>query len=160
MKTTLVLLIGLLAVACAAHAKTCSLSSADAEKVRNLPSQYRQAWLSSDAESAVMALMSESATILPHHGVKPLSGHLEIRSFWFPRSTASFQLLELRLDPVNVDGCRDVAYVWGTQSIEWKMKEDARITSNSGTFLLVARKHKNKWLIERLMWDDPPNQTR
>jgi hypothetical protein len=40
------------------------------------------------------------------------------------------------------------------------MKESPQITSNAGTFLMVARKRAGKWLIERLMWDDPPNQVR
>lgn len=150
----------MLTMAASSEAKTCSLSSADQKVVQSLATQYRDAWLSTNAEAGVMALMSDSATILPHHGVKPSSGHQQIRAFWFPSNMASFQLLQLTMEPINVDGCGDVAYVWGNQSVEWKIKDNPKITSNAGTFLLVARKHDKKWLIERLMWDDPPNQTR
>jgi ketosteroid isomerase-like protein len=150
----------LVAFSTSALAQTCRLSAADERIVRGLSADYRKAWLGNDAERNVMALMSESATILPHHAVKPMTGHAEIKAFWFPPNMASFQLLKLTMDPVNVDGCGDLAYVWGNQSVEWKMRESPTITFNAGTFLLVARKHANRWLIERFMWDDPPNQTR
>jgi uncharacterized protein (TIGR02246 family) len=143
-----------------AQAKDCTLSAADQSAVRELSPKYVAAWFSPDAEKNVMALLAENATILPHHGVKPMTGHTEIKSFWFPPNMASFQLLKLTMDPVNVEGCGEVAYIWGNQSVEWKMKEAPQITSNAGTFLIVARKRTGKWLIERMMWDDPPNQVR
>jgi ketosteroid isomerase-like protein len=143
-----------------AHAKGCTLSAADQTSVRGLSPKYVAAWFSPDAEKNVMALLAENATILPHHGVKPMTGHTEIKGFWFPPNMASFQLLKLTMAPVNVEGCGDVAYMWGNQSVEWKMKESPKITSNAGTFLMVTRKSAGKWQIERLMWDDPPNQVR
>jgi uncharacterized protein (TIGR02246 family) len=143
-----------------AEAKECALPGADKNAVQALPGKYLEAWLSPEAEKNVMAMMAENATILPHHGVKPRTGHAEIKAFWFPPNMASFQLLKLTMDPVNVEGCSDIAYIWGNQSVEWKMKESPQITSNAGTFLMIARKRGGKWQIERLMWDDPPNQVR
>jgi ketosteroid isomerase-like protein len=141
-------------------AAQCRLSSQDLKIVESLPKVYRDGWFAANASQEVMRLFSADAVILPHHGVKPRKGHAEIRQFWFPPNMASFQLLKLTMDPVEISGCGNVAYLWGNQSVEWKMKDAPQITSNAGTFLMIARKQGGKWLIDRLMWDDPPNQVR
>ena len=122
--------------------------------------EYRDAWFTPDPETAVMALFTQEAVILPHHGVEPRTGHTRIREFWFPPSFASFELLEFTMAAEHVDGCGQIAYAWGRQSLSWKTKGAPEVTSNAGTFLMVARLGAGRWLIERLMWDDPPNQTR
>jgi uncharacterized protein (TIGR02246 family) len=138
----------------------CALAPKDNEAVKALASQYRDGWFAPNAQEKVMELFVADAVILPHHGVKPRRGHPEIKQFWFPPSMTNFQLLKLTMDPVEVAGCGNVAHVWGNQSVEWKMTDAPQITSNAGTFLYIARKQGGQWKIERLMWDDPPNQVR
>jgi len=138
----------------------CRLAPKDESALKALPGAYRDGWFAADAEASVMKLFMPDAMILPHHGVAPRKGHAEIKKFWFPPNMASFQLLKLTMDPVEISGCGNIAYISGNQSVEWKMKESPQITFNAGTFLLIARKEKGQWLIDRLMWDDPPNQTR
>lgn len=152
-----VMVIALFAIAATAQ---CKLAPKDQQAVKALAQQYRDGWFADNASEQVMRLFSLDAVILPHHGVKPRKGHEEIKQFWFPPNMASFQLLKLTMDPVEVAGCGNVAHLWGNQSVEWKMKESPQITFNAGTFLMVARKQNGKWMIDRLMWDDPPNQTR
>jgi ketosteroid isomerase-like protein len=71
----------------------------------------------------------------------------------------SFTLNDLKMTPLDVSGCGDVAYAWGEQSLDWTTHTDTgdRRFENEGTFLMVARRQRQNWLIERLMWDDPPN---
>jgi uncharacterized protein (TIGR02246 family) len=143
----------------AARAELCILSADDRRSVGELAVRYRDAWFAPNPKVAVMALFAQDATILPHHGVEPRVGHAQIREFWFPPSSASFQLLSFAMERVDVAGCGPVAYVWGRQAVSWKTKGAPEVTSNAGTFLMVARRDSGRWLIERLMWDDPPNRT-
>ena len=156
----LLMLVLAFAITISSEAKECSLPTADQDAARDLSAKYVAAWLSRDAEQNVMALMAETSVILPHHGVQPRVGRDNVKGFWFAPNAKPFDLLKLTMDPADVQGCGDIAYVWGTQSVAWRMKDAPEVTSNAGTFLMVARKRAGKWLIERLMWDDPPNQVR
>jgi uncharacterized protein (TIGR02246 family) len=139
----------------------CTLGPEARAEIEALVERYRSGWLGKERETVVMALFGRDATILPHHGVRPRQGEKAIRAFWFAAPATSFTINELKMRPLDVSGCGDLAYAWGEQSLDWTNHTgtgDRRFT-NEGTFLMVARRHQARhWLIERLMWDDPPNR--
>jgi ketosteroid isomerase-like protein len=154
-KVVILLALGLSA---SLQAAQCRLSRSDENAVTKLPQLYRDAWYSDDAEKSVMNLFVDSAAILPHHGVAPKNGAEAIRAFWFPKSTRPFDLLEFTMTPEAIDGCGEVAYVHGKQTLRWKFRDDPAVTSQRGTFLMIARKVGKEWRVHRFMWDDAPNE--
>jgi uncharacterized protein (TIGR02246 family) len=138
----------------------CNLSPSESATVSGLLKQYEDAWLGGNPEQKVMALFTADATVLPHHGVKPMTGREQIKSFWFPAGGLKFKLLKLTHNVENVEGCGDLAFGWGKSEVEWQVQGETSTKYNAGTMLFVAKKEGGKWKLHRLMWDDPPNQTR
>ena len=54
----------------------------DIDALRELDQAYAAEWIEGDADG-VMALFTSDATLVPHHGDKPVKGHEAIRNFWF-----------------------------------------------------------------------------
>ena len=150
----------LIAAMATSSSAACKLSPQESAAVSGLLKQYTDAWLGESAENDVMALFTADATVLPHHGVKPMTGREQIKSFWFPAGGLKFNLLKLTHNVENVDGCSDLAFGWGSTEVEWQTTGETSTKYNAGTLLFVAKKEGGKWKLHRLMWDDPPNQTR
>ncbi|HEY6928523.1 MAG TPA: hypothetical protein VJA66_02500 [Thermoanaerobaculia bacterium] len=106
-----------------------------------------------------MRLFSETAVLLPHHGVEPVVGEKAIRTFWFPKTGPPTKVTRLTHSIDEVGGSGDFGYIRGHSGVSWisGTGPDSRIRSLAGTFLAILRRQPDgSWQITHFMWDDPP----
>lgn len=138
-------------------ANECSaFSSTSVAAVRAAIAAYPAAWMAGDSE-AVMRLFSPDAVLMPHHGDAPVEGEAAIRSRFWPSGAPYFRVDAFRMEPAEVTGCADLAYVRGTFAIEYTTEVDGvRMRyANAGNYVIILRKRSDRWLISRYIWDDP-----
>jgi len=149
------------ALACAAPRPSgpradCELTRDDLERARTVITAYRDAWLDADA-TAVLALFTRDAVLLPHHGDPPVVGEAAIRAFWWPPGSGPFKLLSMEVSVDEVGGSCGTAFARGTDQIAWA--SGGKTYRQRGTYLNVLRKMPDgSWKISHHMWDDPAPQ--
>ncbi len=129
----------------------------DAAHIRALCEGYRTAWLSNDS-AAVLALFSEDATLLPHHGDPAVVGKPAIRAFWRPPNSRPSRITEFTSTSDGASASGDLGFAWGRfqLSFEYEKGEVKRSTLHRGTYFMIARRQPHGgWLITHRMWDDP-----
>jgi uncharacterized protein (TIGR02246 family) len=147
----------LLMLVAPAVAATCKLTPADEQHLRPIPAMYRDAWLTPQAQNNVMRLFADDAVILPAHGTAFTQGKAKVAAWWWPPNARPFQILEFTISLQKLNGCGEVAYGWGTQTLKWKYNDEEKTISQAGTFMMVFRKQADgRWLISSFMWDDQP----
>ena len=135
-------LIAALAFTCAVpiHA---ALSRADETEIRGTMHLYVTAWLARD-NAAVMALLTHDSVLIPNE--KPAYvGADAIRNYWFPAGQAPVVLTRFETTIDQLSGSRDMAFVRGTQVIEWTASGERWRTR--GNYLTVLRKVAGAWRI-------------
>jgi uncharacterized protein (TIGR02246 family) len=140
--------------------KSLPLSPSDETALKAVLEKYRTGWLSGNID-AVRSSFTEDAVLMPHHGIPPVVGMVAINEFWFPASSTKTKITKFTqtLDEVSGEGA--LAYVRGKSEVAWTVEDHGKLQRwrNAGNFLAIFRKQDDgKWLISRLMWDDPPNQ--
>jgi uncharacterized protein (TIGR02246 family) len=134
-----------------------SLSAEDIKKIAELHTKYEKAWLRGDA-NAVRALFTVDCVLLPPHADKPRVGHKGLDEYWFPAAAPPTQVTKLIVTPKSIGGDGKIAYVWGTDEVEWITTVDGKsvTSSHSGIFLNVLEKQADgEWKLSHHMWDDP-----
>jgi uncharacterized protein (TIGR02246 family) len=129
---------------------------ADIAALVALDQAYATEWKEADAEG-VMALFTEDATLVPHHGDPVIKGHEAIRSFWFnpdypPTVIAAW---ERKAHEVFVMG--DVGIVRGRATLTWEY-DGTRTTIPDGNYVLLAARQPAGWKIRLLTWNDDPRE--
>ena len=136
----------------------CELAATDVVAVRSVNLAYPAAWEKNDA-AAVMRLFTKDAVLLPHHGGSPVEGEAAIREHFWPEGSLPVTVRRYRMEPVEVGGCRELAYSRGRFAIELTIGSGAKAQtySNAGTYMMIFRRQKDgEWRITHYMWDDPP----
>jgi hypothetical protein len=88
--------------------------ASDEAALRALDQAYVAEWMAGDADG-VMALFTEDATLVPHHGDQPIKGHDAIRYFWFNPDYAPTIVPEWRIRMLTWNGD---PRTWIQESIE------------------------------------------
>ena len=143
-----------------AHSSGAGLAEEDIKAIEEIMRAYPAAWLANEPDK-ILALFSEVAVLLPHHGVPPVEGKTAIRRFWFPPNASPSGVSEFTMQFAEVFGENGFAVGRGRSSLTfWFMSEGNRETmSFKGNYLMVFRKGQdNKWRIARYIWNDPPPQ--
>jgi len=151
------LLAALLLVCPLVRAGGGSLSPQDVAKIKQVHSQYEEAWLKGDPD-AVRALFTEDCVLLPPHGDIARIGQKGLNDYWFPPDSPPTQITKLVVTPQSIGGDGQIAYVWGTDEVSWTTTQNGKQSSAShkGMFLNVLRKQANgDWKVSHHMWDDP-----
>ena len=131
----------------------CALTPADLASVRSVMATYRDAWMAAD-RAAVLALFTDDAVLLPHHGDDPVVGRAAIERFWWPARSPPFTLNRMEVTVDQAGGDCAVAFARGTDEIAWT--SEGRTHQQRGTYLNVLRKEGDgTWRISHHMWDDP-----
>ncbi len=132
------------------------LTSRDIAQIREVHQRYESTWLKGD-DDGVRALFTDDSVLLPPHSAPPRLGRTGMDAFWFPAGAPKTKVTKLEVVIKDVGGDGQVAYVWGTDEVEWITEQDGRQTtaSHKGTFLNVLQKQANgEWKISHHMWDD------
>ena len=130
--------------------------SADISALTALDQSYATKWIEGDAVG-VMALFTEDATLVPHHGDDPIKGHEAIRNFWFNPEYSPTVIPEWTREPAELFISGDVGVVRGTARLVWEY-DGTRTTIPSGNYVLIAVRQEHGWRIRMLTWNDDPRK--
>ena len=119
-----------------------------------LDQAYATAWMNGD-EDSVMALFTEDATLVPHHGDAPVKGQDAIRSNWFNPDYAPTVVRESLREPAEIFISGDMGVVRGRARLVWEY-EGTRTTIPESNYVIIAVRHDQGWRIRMLTWNDDP----
>jgi len=128
----------------------------DTAALRALDQAYATEWLEGDADG-VMALFTEDATLVPHHGDAPIKGHEAIRNFWFNPGYAPTIVPEWTRESAEIFISGDVGVVRGRARLVWEY-EGTRTTIPEGNYVMIAVRQDDGWHIRMLTWNDDPRK--
>ena len=136
----------------------CLPAFADEKKdivaLRALDQAYAAEWIEGDADG-VMALFTEDATLVPHHGDAPIKGHEAIRDFWFNPDYAPTVIPEWHREPAEIFVSGDMGVVRGRARLVWEY-ESTRTTIPDGNYVMIALRQGDDWRVRLLTWNDDP----
>lgn len=128
----------------------------DEAALRALDQAYKTQWMAGDADG-VMALFTQDATLVPHHGDEPIKGQEAIRNFWFNPAYPPTVIPEWRRDAREIFVVGDMGVVRGRARLVWEY-EGTRTTIPDGNYVLIAVRQKKDWKIRLLTWNDDPRK--
>ena len=102
-----------------------------------------------------MALFTEDATIVPHHGDTPIVGKTAIREFWFNPDYPPTVVPEWSREPAEIVLLGDAGIVRGRARLVWEF-DGVRTTIPEMNYVLVAVRRDGAWRIRMLTWNDDP----
>lgn len=147
LSTLIVLLTGSLAAA---------TEAADRGALQALDQAYADEWKAGDADG-VMALFTDDATLVPHHGDAPIVGKPAIRDFWFDPSYPPTVIVEWRREPKEIFTVGDFGVVRGRATLVWEY-DGTRTTIPEGNYVMIALRENGGWRIRMLTWNDDPRE--
>lgn len=127
---------------------------ADLDALRALDQAYALEWLDGNAEK-VLALFTDDATLVPHHGDMPIKGKEAIRKFWFDPQYPPTVVPEWRREPAEVFVMGDIGVVRGRARLVWEYA-GTRTTIPEGNYVMIAVRLDEGWRIRMLTWNDDP----
>jgi uncharacterized protein (TIGR02246 family) len=128
----------------------------DVAALEALDQAYRTTWMAGDADD-VMALFTEDATLVPHHGDDPIKGREAIRDFWFNPDYPPTVVPEWTREPKEVFVSGDVGVLRGRGRLTWEY-DGMRTTIPVSNYVIVAVRRDEGWRIRMLTWNDDPRK--
>ena len=128
--------------------------AADIAALEALDQAYATEWKAGNADG-VMALFTDDATLVPHHGDPPIKGKTAIRAFWFNPDYPPTTVPYWRREPHEIFVVGDVGVVRGRARLTWEY-DGTRTTIPDGNYVLVAVRQQAGWRIRLLTWNDDP----
>jgi len=128
----------------------------DLAALRALDQAYAAEWIEGD-DNGVMALFTEDATLVPHHGDAPIKGREAIRAFWFNPDYPPTVVPEWRREAKEFFVSGGVGVVRGRARLVWEY-EGTRTTIPEGNYVMIAVRQKDTWRIRMLTWNDDPRE--
>ena len=128
----------------------------DVAELRALDQDYASAWLKGDPEG-VLALFTENATLVPHHGDPPIKGKEAIEEFWFNPDYAPTVVAEWRRQSAEIIISGDMGLVRGRARLVWEYA-GTRTTIPDGNYVMIAMRGGEGWRIRMLTWNDDPRK--
>ena len=128
----------------------------DIKALRGLDQAYANEWKEGDAEG-VLALFTEDATLVPHHGDAPIKGQEAMRSFWFNPEYPPTLVTEWRREIREIFVSGDVGVVRGRARLVWEY-DGTRTTIPEGNYVMIAVRREDGWQIRMLTWNDDPRK--
>lgn len=128
----------------------------DLAALRALDQAYAEEWISGNHDG-VMALFTEDATLVPHHGDAPVKGRNSIRRFWFNPEYPPTTVPEWQRTPAELFVEGDIGVVRGRSRLIWEYGQ-TRTTIPEGNYVMIAVREGGRWLIRLLTWNDDPRE--
>jgi uncharacterized protein (TIGR02246 family) len=129
-------------------------SGADEDALRALDQAYATEWMDGDADG-VMALFTDDATLVPHHGDPPVKGREAIRDFWFNPDYSPTVVREWTRKASEIFVQDDIGIVRGRARLVWEY-EGTQTTIPEGNYVMIAVRRGDGWRIRMLTWNDDP----
>lgn len=129
---------------------------ADMAALQALDQAYATEWIEGDADG-VMALFTDDATVVPHHGDAPIKGKDDIRDFWFNPDYPPTIVPEWRREPREIFVAGDVGVVRGRARLVWEY-DGKRTTIPVGNYVIIAVRKGQGWRIRLLTFNDDPRK--
>lgn len=132
-------------------------AATDDAAVAQLYADYAAAWLANDPGStpaAILALFTDDATLLPHHGDPMVTPKKAIAEHWFPGMQLFGTVDRFETDVRRVETSGDLGYLYARFDMAFSFNGESR--QSAGNHLLVARRGADGWRIAALIWNDPP----
>ena len=126
------------------------------QAIVDLYAAYRSAWLANDPDSTpqdVIALFTDDAALLPHHGDPIVTPRAAISAHWFPDGVLYGEVVDYTQDVRRVEVHGKLAYLYARFSLTFESQ--GRRRTNAGNQLMIARREEGLWKIAALMWNDP-----
>lgn len=128
---------------------------ADKAAVTAVYQAYGDIWRRNNASvpAAIMALFTDDAVVMPHHGDPIRSGKRAIADFWFPGGVLYGRVDRYvqQVTGAHING--DAAHIYGR--FDLKFTFNGSVTENGGNQLAVMRRTGDGWKIAALIWNDP-----
>ena len=99
-----------------ASAADVSFSPNDRIAIQAVLEEYRNGWLSGNAD-AVRDTFTSDAVLMPHHGVPPIVGVGAINDFWWPASPVKTTIMRFTQTIDEIGGEGRIAYVRGRSDV-------------------------------------------
>lgn len=128
----------------------------DIAALRALDKAYAEQWKAGNADG-VMALFTQDATLVPHHGDAPIIGHTAIREFWFNPKYPPTVIPAWDRDPKEFIVSGNIGIVRGRARLVWVYNR-VRTTIPEGNYVLIAERQDKGWQIRMLTWNDDPRK--
>ena len=135
---------------------TSASETDDIAALKALDQAYASTWMAADAD-AVMALFTEDATLVPHHGDPVVKGHAAIRDFWFNPDSPPTIVPEWTREAHEVFLLGDTGIVHGRARLVWEY-EGVRTTIPENNYVIIAVRRAEGWRIRLLTWNDDPRK--
>ena len=133
--------------------RTRALTAGDSSAIETVRSAYVSAWLANDT-AAVLATLDSGAVLLPP-GRLPVSGHSDIRAFWWPSDGSHTTITGFDWTSEELVGAGPLAFSRGLSTVAWRYEKDtvrsAQTTRNT-TLTILGRGDDGRWRILRQMW--------
>ena len=126
------------------------------EALKALDQAYATEWKEGDADG-VMALFTNDATLVPHHGDPVIKGYNDIRNFWFNPDYPPTVVPAWTREAHEVLVMGDVGIVRGRARLTWEY-DGMRTTIPEGNYVIVAVRIDDGWKIRLLTWNDDPRK--
>lgn len=144
------LVLAAVAMACApaddsassASQEPCTLAPADIETIQAMRATHEAELLAADWETMIASHSPEVVLMPPN--LADIVGHEAVLDYVkaFP------PMKEVALTFEEVDGCGDLAYVWGRYSIAMQPPESAELVRDTGRWIWILRKNpEGRWIV-------------
>lgn len=128
--------------------------ASDIKALEALDQAYAREWIEGDADG-VMALFTDDATLVPHHGDPSIKGRVAIRNFWFSPEYPPTVVAEWTRTAHEYFVEGDVGIVRGRAFLVWEY-QGMRTTIPDGNYVMIAVRINDAWKIRMLTWNDDP----
>jgi ketosteroid isomerase-like protein len=125
--------------------------------IRNLVKSYTEAWRLG-LRRTILKHLDADAVLMPHHGVSPVEGKDAIDRFWWPDDAPKTGVSRFDIEPDEVYGEGDLAFLRGRFTLEyWVGEDEARqsFSSRGNWMAIIMRNDQGRWLLHRIIWNDP-----
>lgn len=141
----------------AAQNKHGALSPSEVDAIRKVMQSYPKSWLSGNQVS-ILSHFWPDAVWMPHHGVEPIEGIDAIKKFWWPEGASPSGVLQYNIEPSEIYGSSELAFVRARFSLVYWYGEDTERQESSmeGNYLAILKRGQDEnWRIFRAIWNDP-----
>lgn len=128
----------------------------DLTALRALDQAYASEWIEGDPDG-ILALFTDDATLVPHHGDTPVKGKKAIRDFWFNPDYPPTVVPEWHREPSEIFVSGDIGVLRGQARLVWEYS-GTRTTIPNGNYVMIAVRTNEAWRIRMLTWNDDPRK--
>ena len=162
MKTCMMAVLLLQALACMQHKSNTGITGADKASLEVLNGNYRKFWLENDSTKVVNLFSDEGAIVPPGNKGDIVKGKKAIGARWFTKNgDTTYPITKFEYNSLLLTASGTLATWEGTADFGWNtMAGQKQISTHTSTtnFITVCRKEGAEWKIYRQIWNVKPSK--